>query len=376
MKTMLLILLCALVPQDEKAIKDKQAEVMAFLKTAKTDHDFRAATSDLEKLAQQAFEINKYELSTKLYADAEKIAQNNLKDVALAQSFGATGKKAADVGKEYAKASKAMGNIIRNEATPEDYTTSGRFLCFVKGAWELGLSDLSKGKDERLKKLAEDDLAAGNPTMLGDSWFSLLKKEPASKDRALYWYGKAWPQTTGIDREKMRERLTKLYTPAVPGKLIPGKPAGWGGGLDKNSASSVIEVSPLKVHSGGLALHVAPKQSKNTLILQTPFAPATAGKKLEVSVWVLSDGTIGAGDSVMFVLSKQAGGGLWTSRANIQPDNYIWTKISGETVCPAESDTIRLDMYFTSETGSVWIDDISIKVDGKEQFKAGSFEEK
>ncbi|MBI3858585.1 MAG: hypothetical protein HY293_23105 [Planctomycetes bacterium] len=370
---LLLAMLAPLILQDEKAIKDKHAEVMAFAKTAKTERDFRAATSDLARLGEQAFGINKYELAAKLYADAEKIARASLKDAALGQQFQESARKASDVGKEFAKASKAIGNIIRNEATPEDYTTSGRFLCFVKGDWELGLADLAKGKDEALKKLAEDDAAAGNPSALAEAWFALIKKDPPAKERALYWYGKAWPQTKGIDREKMRERLTKLYLPAVPGKLSAERPAGWGGIGDKNS---IIEVSPLKVHSGGLAMRISTKQPKSKVIVQTPVFHMAAGQKVTVSVWVLSDGTTSSGDSVNFVLSTKTGGGLWTSGATIQPDTYVWTKVSGETICPAESENIRLDMYFASEIGSIWIDDISIKLDGQELFKAGGFEEK
>src|SRR5207244_12104084 len=105
---------------------------------------------------------------------------------------------------------------------------SGRFLCFVKGDWEVGLADLAKGKDETLKKLAEEDLAAANPLALGDAWFGALKKEPQAKDRALYWYGKCWPTLSGIDKEKIRDRLGKLYGPIAPGKSAP-LPTRWSG---------------------------------------------------------------------------------------------------------------------------------------------------
>lgn len=371
MKILLALLLAMLVPQDEKTIKDKQAEIAAFVKTAKNERDFRAAAGDLSKLAEQAYAINKYELSAKLYSDAEKLAQNNLKDAPLAQSFQTAGKKSADVGKEFAKAAKAVDRIVRNEGTPEDFTASGRFLCFVKGDWELGLADLSKGKDESLKKLAEDDLAAGNPTAIADAWFVLLKKESAAKERVLYWYAKAWPKTAGIEREKMRERLTKLYAPAVPGKLSVGGPVGWGFTSGKND---VVEISPLKVHSGGLALRISVKQPKSHVALLTPSVAMTAGMKVEVSVWVLSDGTTGVGDTVLFSLGNKTDGLLWSAGATIQPDSYVWTKISGETICPAESHSIKLAINVSSESGSVWIDDISIKVDGKEMFKSGSFE--
>lgn len=372
MKTLLLILLSTLVPQDEKAIKDKQADVLAFVKTAKTERDFRAATTDLSKLAEQAFEINKYELSTKLYSDAEKIARTNLKDVSLGQSFQEAGKKASDVGKEYIKASKAMSKILTNEATPEDYTTSGKFLCFVKGAWELGLSDLSKGKDEALKKLAEDDLSAGNPTALGDAWFALIKKESAAKERTLYWYAKAWPQTTGIDREKVRTKAIDLQRRSSSAKQSVPPPAPW------HSSKSMLTGE--FAHGGNQSVVVteAPGNGSPVGIWTTPL-PVVGQTTLNFRAWVLTNGGNGTNDLFAISLSDAAGKSTTPGQINIPipSDAPFWTKIEQTLTLPKGTNSIVVGVQWYSTKGSLWLDDISVKNEsGLELIQNVGFEDK
>lgn len=365
------LLLAALVPQDEKSIKDKQAEVMAFVKTAKTEQALRAATSDLVKLAEEAFGINKYELSAKLYGDAEKLARTALKDAAFGQQLQESAKRAADVGKEYTKAAKGVERILRNEGTPEDYTLSGKFLCFVKGDWELGLADLSKGKDEALKKLAEDDIAAGNPAALGDAWFAMMKKEPAAKERALHWYAQAWPKLAGIDREKLRERVNKLSVPAVPGKPGP-MPAGWGGTVDL--ARTNADISPIRAHSGGRALRIPGYAKGGTGSVLRVGMPLPPGKKVEFTAWACTDGTDSISDSLTFMIDDAAGKVLVRKPYAMLADTPIWSKLFSESEIPAGAVLFRIEFVMGSTKGAVWLDDISVRVDGMEILKGGSFE--
>jgi tetratricopeptide (TPR) repeat protein len=369
----LLILLCPLVAQDEKAIKDKQTEVLAFVKTAKSERDFRAATSDLAKLGEQAFAINKYELAAKIYSDAEKIARNNLKDAPLAQFLLEAGKKAADVGKEFAKAAKAVDRILRNEATPEDYTTSGRFMCFVKGDWEIGLGDLAKGKDETLKKLAEDDLAAANPMILADAWAAQLKKEPPAKERALYWYAKAWPTLTGVSREKVRERAKTLQRVGVA-KHNP-VPAPWrpapipeGQWLDSEF-----------VHSGKCSLgHLSGLEmpGKSSGATSQPII-GKAGAKLRLRCWMMTDGTDGTDN--LFLVCFDAAGKFFNQMGPKAPADFpFWVLIEQDITLPPNTASLMIWLQATGKLkGTIWMDDVSVQDEnGLELVKNGGFEDK
>lgn len=368
--SLLLILVALLVSQDEKEIKDKQAEVMAFVKTAKSERDLRAALADLSKLAEQSFQINRYDLAAKLYSDAEKIARASVKDAALAQSLLESGKKAAEVGKEYAKASKAMGNILRNEGTLEDYTTSGRFLCFVKGDWELGLSDLSKGKDEGLKKLALDDVAAASPVALADAWFALLKKEPAVKERSLHWYAKAWPTLAGVEREKIRARAFELQRKAPAAKQSVPAPSPW------QSVKSTLTTE--FAHSGTQSVCVTdPPGNGSPAGFFTKLSVAGKGT-LAFRAWVMTDGN-GANDLVAIGLSDAAGKAITPGQINVPlpSDQPFWTKIEQTLVLPKDTATIAVGIQFYSPKGMLWIDDISIRSEGgAELLQNGGFEEK
>jgi hypothetical protein len=365
----MLILLAALVPQDEKMIKDKQAEIMAFAKTAKNERDFRAVTDDLVKLAEEAFGINKYELAAKLYSDAERLARTALKDAAFGQSLQDSAKRAADVGKEYTKAAKGVERIIRNEGTPEDYTLSGKFLCFVKGDWELGLADLSKGKDEALKKLAEDDIAAGNPAALGDAWFAAMKKEPAAKDRALFWYAKVWPTLTGVSREKVRERAKTLQRVGAA-KRGPA-PSGWTFSPPPDVQWAETEF----VHSGKYSIAIKSGISTPTGAagLGQVFT-ARPGTKLKLSGWCMTDGTSGK-DQLLLVYHDLAGKHLGQDGPTVPDDFPFWVRIHQEVTVPPTTARIILNFQANGKQGMIWLDDVSVlDENGAELIKNGGFE--
>jgi hypothetical protein len=224
MKGMLTVLLLAMVcaqdpAEEEKKIKDKQAEVAAFLKTAKTEKDLRIAIDELRLLAERANAIDKYELSDKLLVQAETAARA-LKNVPLITSLQAQLKKNRDVRKEFDSVVKAYTAMLEGKATPEEYLQAGKFLCFVQGNWEPGLKALSQGKDETLKALAVKDLAgaeaAEDQIALGDAWSAITSKQPGARDRVIHWYKKAWPTLKGITRERIRKKFQEI-------SLRPGK---------------------------------------------------------------------------------------------------------------------------------------------------------
>ena len=98
----------------------------------------------------------------------------------------------------------------------------GRYLCFVQGDWEQGLSHLAKGPDGPLKDLATKSLKppaeAAALAELGDAWFSAAEKAKG-KDKAemragaAYWYSQAEPGLTGLVKTIVEKRLKELGGP-------------------------------------------------------------------------------------------------------------------------------------------------------------------
>jgi len=109
-----------------------------------------------------------------------------------------------------------------------DAEAAGRFLCFVRGDWDAGLTALAGGGKPPLKGLAERDLA--KPTEpdkradVADGWWELAQKEKSPwrkariAGRAQFWYEQALPGSTGLVKVKVEKRLAELED-ALPGAV-------------------------------------------------------------------------------------------------------------------------------------------------------------
>jgi hypothetical protein len=115
-----------------------------------------------------------------------------------------------------------------DKASPSDAEAVGRYLCFVRGAWDAGLLHLSNGAKPPLKTAVDKDLA--KPTEpekkleAGDAWWDLSQKEksPWRKARivarAQSWYEQAASGATGLSKVKVDKRLAEIEE-SQPGAL-------------------------------------------------------------------------------------------------------------------------------------------------------------
>ncbi len=113
--------------------------------------------------------------------------------------------------------------IIKLLDAPDDAVANalvGRYFCFERGTWGVGLPLLAHGDDADLKAVAELDLkkpaAAGPQVELGDRWYALAKKarQPVQDRmlaRAAGWYRRAEPGLTGVTRERISQRADEIY---------------------------------------------------------------------------------------------------------------------------------------------------------------------
>jgi len=359
----LAILLLPAMQEDEEALRKKHAEVTQFLKTAKTEREFRAAASDLAKLAQAAMNLRKYDLAAKVCSDAER-ACRAIPDPAQAQEHQDAARRMTEIAKEFLKAAKAVDRIIAKQGTPEDYLASGKFFCFVLGEWGIGIEDLSKSKDPALQKLAESDLVGTEPLSIGDAWAA--RKEPLAKERALWWYAKEWPKLTGIAREKLRSKVKALTSrgPSREGAV----PTGWK--MDaKGQGRIFIDESVSK--SGRRSVCLTP--TSTSTIWWTPFKPFPPGT-YTMSAWVLPDGTEKETEFFNFKAWDASDKAIWPI-LKAPADFPFWTKVEQTFEIPpgAKQSHIYVLQHFAE--GRVWIDDLSIRdKDGTEYVENGGVE--
>lgn len=127
---------------------------------------------------------------------------------------------------EYSLKMKSGGEAeqLRSELSqkPDDPLANerlGKLLCFVKDDWTAGLPYLAKSANLPLRFAAELEQTEPDDsvkmTELGDAWLELAKEfaaadKTAANRRARHWYLKAVPELKGLDKVRIKMRLSEL----------------------------------------------------------------------------------------------------------------------------------------------------------------------
>jgi hypothetical protein len=121
-------------------------------------------------------------------------------------------------------------------------------------------------------------------------------------------------------------------------------------------------------HSGKVSLRLepAPADAYNKIVY------AGTGK-LFFSFWILTDAN-DVGDLVWFLFTDTGGKGV---QIPVPVDVPFWTKIEREVEIPVGSTGISIVIQRNTKTGTVWVDDVSLRTEaGLQLVQNGSMEEK
>jgi hypothetical protein len=128
--------------------------------------------------------------------------------------------------REWPAAQAALEKLNADPKSPAANLTAGKFFFFLKGDLERGLPLLAKGSDVALQKLAAreqaDPAINGEQLFLADVWFDLSEKEKSKLSkrtmliRAAYWYAKAQPDLTGLNKARVDKRLEQIEAVVGP----------------------------------------------------------------------------------------------------------------------------------------------------------------
>lgn len=164
-----------------------------------------------EALSERLVDEDQFDAAVHAGEVMEKLARSSANPELLARAQ-LRRRQLSDLQKASGTYRSAMKTL---EQRPEDGAASlqaGRFLCFHKRDWEKGIPHLARGSDAALRSVAELELR--NPSdpettaALGDVWWGLGAKagtmKPSYQDRAMFWYRKAWPQSQGSIRDRLR----------------------------------------------------------------------------------------------------------------------------------------------------------------------------
>jgi hypothetical protein len=202
------------------AVDGVHAKVDALQKLAKMAVRTAAANQELLNNAfaaiDEAVAADRLDLAARLAQFAVASAKKT-KDRELSKRANQRGKQIQEQQKSFELAAKAAKTLQDQSDNPEANLRVGSYLCFVKGDWNRGLPLLVKGSDPSLHELAQRELSApADPNRqmeLADAWYELVagagRPKQSLRDRATYWYERALPGLTGLNRAKVMNRLAE-----------------------------------------------------------------------------------------------------------------------------------------------------------------------
>lgn len=281
---------------------------------------------------------------------------------------------------------KAQDKLVETPEDPDANTTVGKYISFVQGDYSNGMRFFLKSTDKKLKTLAEHETAplytdsGPQKVGMGDEWVAAGKNFPALSrifyDRGSQWYSAAWPDLQGPWKDKAREQGAKLAASRPPGSMKKSLPAGWQAETAIGGSRSPVLDGTIS-HLGSYSAKMVPGDEKipgSWSGLKSDLIPAL-GKVMEISAFVRSDSTENAGDRVFVNLFNQAGVGFGTVGPFIPTDVPFWSRIYLKVDLNPNTSRIQFGVQMQSKKGSIWVDDCSVKIDGKEILKNGSFEQ-
>lgn len=292
------------------------------------------------------------------------------------------------------KVAKCMKTL---EANPDDAAASfevGRWHCFFQGNWDEGLPFLVKGKDSSIADAAKTDLGvveqaaaplagavvdfgqeAAPDCIKGDRWWDIAKRHTDPElynilNRALFWYKSALKKVDSGHTRKVIDRISRAtdrYRSMIVhpnGKAVDGCPNGWGVVLGKNEKVEGVAVDESRAHSGKSSFRVKPCDHGALVTGRKGIKPET---DYVITFWYLCEGT-SVDDLLSIWFIDKDDGNLGQKRMPMTHDNGDlprWRKTTFTVKSPANTYYFRFHMDQPAmREGTVWIDDLSIKVVG------------
>lgn len=287
--------------------------------------------------------------------------------------------------KEPDSVKRARTKLASDADDPEANLTLGKYLAFDRNDWEGGLPLLGKGSDALLKPVVEKDLAnpkdAKDQVKVGEAWLEWGSKRkplsPHAQSRAMHWYQTAWPFLEVADKEPLRKIFYRIAPPPPDYEKLPKKkdgfPAGWEFG---GSMNSFPDLSFSRTGRGSGKILPAPNlptRQASMISMQYPILP---GKKYKVTGWVYTDRSDADGEFDIGFWDLQGKLFGFGGSPRILMDSPFWRKVEKEGVAPEEAIRIQVRVWSQHNKGAVWIDDVSLTVEGKEVLKNGGFEDR
>lgn len=134
---------------------------------------------------------------------------------------------------EYARVAPFEATLQKTPNDPSANAAIGRYECFVKGNWTVGLPMLAKGSNETLKKAAVDELkppaTAVEESAVADAWWGLTDGLPPAiqanvRAHAVSLYARAEEGLSGLTKLKAEQRIAQMQPAASKPQVAIAQP--------------------------------------------------------------------------------------------------------------------------------------------------------
>jgi hypothetical protein len=197
------------------ALKLKLELANSLERTARAPH----AKADLVRLYKtlivQAIGAEQFEAGRKVSQAAVNFSRNT-DDSGLVREIANAAQRLREAEAFYNNSKRAHVTLASNPSDAAASLLVGKYYCFYKSDWAIGLPHLARGSDPKLKTLAAKELAnpqgADDQIALSDAWWAASESAPGSTRaviglHAAEWYRKALPQSSGLTRTRIEKRL-------------------------------------------------------------------------------------------------------------------------------------------------------------------------
>lgn len=205
----------------EVDVLELKAETMSRLFKAAHDQTERTALIQYSRqLIEEIVTEEHYDLAQQVGRDALTAAQRTT-DKDLIQLFVKFTKDIKKQATAFAAYQKGRETLTNDPTDAKANLAVGRYLCFVRDDWESGMPYLAKSSEEKLKALAQRELA--NPptepegqVSLADAWWDFAQVEDGKENdnlqnHAAIWYQRAVGKLpNGLSKTKVDKRLEKI----------------------------------------------------------------------------------------------------------------------------------------------------------------------
>lgn len=192
-----------------------KADVLGLAVGAATEKEQGLALVEtIRPLLNEAVDLDHYKAAHQL-GDAIVNAAKKAKSPSLVLELQKRVDEIKEIEKSFAKMQGYLDRVQKNPMDGAANLEIGKYFAFQKKRWEKALPYLAGCSDNALSQLAKSDLS--NPgdvqsqVTLADGWWEHASKDKDAKlaiqSRAMFWYDKALPALSGLNRTKAQKRI-------------------------------------------------------------------------------------------------------------------------------------------------------------------------